>query len=307
MGSEVQAALASGQPLVALESTLIAHGFPYPDNLELAHLAEAEVRRAGAFPATIAIVDGQFVVGLTEAELERVATDQSLPKASIRDLPVLAGLGQSASTTVAATAQIAVWAGIDVFVTGGIGGVHRGFGETLDISADLPALARLPIAVVSSGAKTVLDVPATLEWLETHGVTTVGYQTDSFPGFYRRGTGLPVDIRTDEPATAAQIVRARKSLGLPGAVLIGVPIPEEAAVSEEQFNGWLARAEALLAEAGVKGKAITPFLLDRIHELSEGLTVAAEKALIMRNAQVGAQLAVALKREAERSCSTRPV
>lgn len=294
LGDEVREALSRGQPVVALESTIIAHGFPYPDNLEMALAVEDEVRRSGAVPATVAVLDGCLRVGLNRAELERVARSPDLPKASIRDLPVLCALGRSAATTVASTAQVAAWAGIDVFVTGGIGGVHRGWGQTFDISADLPALARLSLVVVSAGAKTVLDVAATLEYLETHGVTVLGYGTGEFPGFYLRSTGLPVDARIDSPAEAAAVLRARRALGLPGAVVVANPIPPDDALDEGEFNGWLARAEADLAAEGVKGKAVTPFLLARLHALSGGRTVAANRALVMNNARLGAAIARSL-------------
>ncbi|MFO7172133.1 MAG: pseudouridine-5'-phosphate glycosidase [Bacillota bacterium] len=292
---EVQAARAEGKPLVALESTIIAHGFPYPENLEMALAVEETVRQAGAVPATIAILDGRIRVGLTRPELERVARSRDLPKASIRDLPVLCGLGRSAATTVASTAQVAVWAGIDVFVTGGIGGVHRGWGETLDISADLPALARLSLAVVCAGAKTVLDLPATLEYLETHGVTVLGYGTDTFPGFYIRSTGLPVDARVETPEEAAAVLRARRALGMPGAVLVASPIPPEDALDPATLDGWLQQAMAEMAAAGVRGKAVTPYLLARLHSLSQGATVRANKALVLHNARVGAAIAQALR------------
>ena len=291
LGEEVRAALSEGRPVVALESTIIAHGFPYPDNLEMALAVEEEVRRGGAVPATVAVLDGYLRVGLTRDELERVARSPDLPKASIRDLPVLCALGRSAATTVASTAQVAAWAGIDVFVTGGIGGVHRGWGQTLDVSADLPALARLSLIVVSAGAKTVLDVAATLEYLETHGVTVLGYRTGEFPGFYLRSTGLPVDARIESPEEAAAVLRARRALGLPGAVLVANPIPAGEALDEAEFAGWLARAEAEMEAEGVKGKAVTPFLLQRLHAFSGGRTVAANRALVLNNARLGAAIA----------------
>ncbi|HEY8415423.1 MAG TPA: pseudouridine-5'-phosphate glycosidase [Thermaerobacter sp.] len=301
LGDEVRAAREARRPVVALESTIIAHGFPFPENLDVALAVEEEVRRAGAVPATVAVLDGRVKVGLSPAELERVARGRDLPKASIRDLPVLCGLGRSAATTVASTAQAAAWAGIDVFVTGGIGGVHRGWQQALDISADLPALARLSLIVVSAGAKTVLDVAATLEYLETHGVTVLGYRTGSFPGFYVRSTGLPVDARIESPEEAAAVLRARRALGLPGAVLVANPIPPEDALDPEEFAGWLARAEAEMAAAGVRGKEITPFLLARLHELSGGATVAANKALVLNNARLGAAIAAALAGGEERA------
>lgn len=294
LSPEVAAAKADSKPIVALESTIIAHGFPYPDNLKLAGEVEAEIRRLGAVPATIAVLDGELRVGLEPAELERIATDPGLPKASIRDLPVLAGLGRSAATTVATTAQIAAWAGIDVFVTGGIGGVHRGWAATLDISADLTALARLPLAVVCAGAKTVLDIPATLEYLETLGVTTLGFGTDTFPGFYIRSTGHPVDARIETAAEAARVLRARQRLGLPGAVLVTNPVPAAAALDADQVEAWLAAAAAEADAAGVRGRDVTPFMLKRLHELSGGATVAVNRALVLANAKVGADIARAL-------------
>lgn len=292
---EVAAARDENRPLVALESTIIAHGFPYPDNLELAQSVEDEIRSRGAVPATIAVLDGRLRVGLGPAELERIATDPGLPKASIRDLPVLTGLRRSAATTVATTTQIAAWAGIDVFVTGGIGGVHRGWASSLDISADLATLGRLPVAVVCAGAKTVLDVPATLEYLETLGVTTLGYRTDTFPGFYIRSTGHPVDASIDTAAEAATVLRARQRLGLPGAVLVTNPVPADSALEAAQVEEWLATASAEAAAAAVQGRAVTPFLLKRLHELSGGATVAANRALVLANARLGAEIAQALQ------------
>lgn len=291
----VAEALTSGRPVVALESTIIAHGLPYPDNRETAIAVEEAVRGAGAVPATIAILDGRLRVGLTVEEIDRVARQPHLLKVSIRDLPVVVGLRRSGATTVAATAQIAAWAGIDVFVTGGIGGVHRGAARTFDISADLAALARLPVAVVCAGAKTVLDLAATLEYLETHGVTVLGYRTDRFPGFYVQSTGLPVDARVESAAEAAAVVRARRSLGLPGAVVLAVPISAGAALDARWLEELLAAAEAELAASGIAGRDVTPFLLRRIHEASGGSSVAANKALILNNARVGAELAVALR------------
>lgn len=294
LGDEVRDALRRDRPVVALESTLVAHGMPYPANLETALEVEDAIRRAGAVPATVAVLDGRLRVGLSPAELERVARSPDLPKATIRDLPVLCALGRSAATTVASTAQVAAWVGIDVFVTGGIGGVHRGWQETLDVSADLPTLARLSLVVVSAGAKTVLDVAATLEYLETHGVTVLGYGTDEFPGFYLRSTGLPVDARIDSPAEAAAVLRARRALGLPGAVLVANPIPPGDALDDREFARWLAQAEADRAAQGIKGKAVTPYLLERLHALSGGRTVAANRALVLNNARLGAAIARSL-------------
>lgn len=290
----VAEALAQGRPVVALESTIIAHGFPYPQNLEMALAVEGAIRDGGAVPATVAVIGGRFKVGLTRSEIESVALSPDWPKISIRDLPVLAARGLNGATTVASTAQIAHWAGIEVFVTGGIGGAHRGWGETLDISADLPTLARIPMAVICAGAKTVLDIPATMEYLETHGVTVLGYQTDSLPGFYIRETGHPIDARIETPAEAAAVLRARQSMGLPGAVLVAVPIPAADALDEGVVNELMAAAEAEMAEAGLRGKAVTPYMLKRLHAASAGQTVRSNQALVLNNARVGAAVAAAL-------------
>ncbi len=295
INEEVAAALETGQGVVALESTIIAHGMPYPENLETALAVEEVVRRAGAVPATIAVLDGRARVGCSRADLEDLARNPArFPKSSLRDLPVLAARGLSGATTVAATAAIAAQAGITVFATGGIGGVHRGWAGTLDISADLEVLAWVPLVVVSSGAKSVLDVAATLEFLETKGVTVLGYRTDRFPGFYVGETPHGVDARVEEPGEAAAIATARRKMGLPGAVLVAVPVPAADGLPPAILEGALERALAAAAAGGVKGKALTPFLLEAIKNETGGRSLAANIALIKNNATVGAAIAVEL-------------
>lgn len=289
-------ALAAGRPVVALESTIITHGLPYPENLKLARELEEIVREGGAEPATIAVIDGTLRVGCTDPELERLATDREVAKVSLRDLPALLALAGTGGTTVAATATIAAAAGIAVFATGGIGGVHRtARGEQAwDVSADLTVLGREPVAVVCAGCKSVLDLPATLEVLETLGVTVLGYQTDDFPAFYTRSSGYPVDVRANSPAAAAEVIGTRRRLGLPGGVLVCCPVPEEAALPGPEVEGYLARALAEAEAAGVRGREITPFLLGRLVDLSGGRTLAANLALVKRNAAVAAAIALAL-------------
>lgn len=297
---EVRAALDGGRPLVALESTIISHGMPYPENLRMARDVEAIIRAEGAVPATIAILDGRCKVGLTEAELERLATEKGVAKVSLRDLPVVLARRQAGATTVATTATIAEAAGIPVFVTGGIGGVHRGspggVAQVWDISADLTVLGRCATTVVCAGAKSVLDIPATLEMLETLGVTVLGFGTDRFPGFYTRDTGYGVDARVDSPAEAAAVVTARRATGMPGGVLVVNPVPEADALDAAEVEGHLGAALADMAREGVAGKAVTPYLLARMKEVTAGRSLAANLALIRNNARVGAQIAVALGR-----------
>lgn len=291
---EVREALRGGRGVVALESTIIAHGMPYPENLETALAVEDIVRRVGAVPATVAVIDGRPRVGCGRAELEalaRAGETGRFPKASLRDLPVLYARGLSGATTVAATATIAAQAGIRVFVTGGIGGVHRGWGGSLDISADLEVLGRVPLVVVSSGAKSVLDLAATLEYLETKGVTVVGYRTDRFPGFYVRDAGYPVDVTVDGPSEAAAIARARLEAGIPGATLVAVPVPEEDELSPDLLGAALDTAHIQAAQLQVRGKALTPFLLNALKERTGGRSLAANIALIKNNAAVGAAIA----------------
>jgi len=304
---EVREALAAGRPVVALESTIISHGLPYPANLKTAVAVEEVVRRGGAIPATIAVIRGQARIGCDRDDLERLAAGASgsptsgsptpgppIIKTSVRDLPVLYARGGTGATTVAATATIAAQAGIRVFVTGGIGGVHRGWGETLDISADLDVLGRVSLAVVCSGAKAVLDVAATLEYLETKGVTVVGLGTDRFPGFYLRATPFPVDVVAADPAEAAAIVSARLASGLPGAVLVGVPIPAADELPAAVVETALAAALGEAAARGITGKDVTPFLLEAMRQATGGRSLGANIALVLNNAAVGAAIAVEL-------------
>jgi pseudouridine-5'-phosphate glycosidase len=298
LSPEVEAALASGQPVVALESTIISHGMPYPENLEMARKVEAIIRAEGAVPATIAILDGRLKVGLNEAELYRMATEPNVAKVSLRDMPIVIAKGTPGATTVATTATIAEAAGIKVFVTGGIGGVHRGApgspAQVWDVSADLTVLGRCATTVVCAGAKSVLDIPATLETLETLGVTVLGYGTDRFPGFYTRDTGHGVDARVDTPAETAAVIAARRELGLEGGVLVVNPVPEADALDSAEVERHLAVAMADMAKEGIAGKAVTPYLLKRMKEVTEGRSLAANLALVYNNAKVGAQIAVAL-------------
>ena len=289
---EVQAALTDGRPVVALETTVLTHGLPRPVNLELARRLEHEVRAAGALPATVAVLDGQPHLGLSPEELERLALDEQAVKINRRDLGAARALGLTGGTTVSATMILAHAAGVQVFATGGIGGVHRG--DAGDVSADLPELARTPVAVVCSGAKSILDLPRTLEWLETAGVLVLGYQTADFPAFFARESGLAVGVRLEGAAQAAAVLRAHWGLGLTSGVLIGVPCPEEAAVSEMAIE--LAIEAALLEadEQQIQGKALTPFLLARLAEATEGATLRANLALLKNNAYVAGEIARAL-------------
>jgi pseudouridine-5'-phosphate glycosidase len=291
--SEVQNALDVNSPLVALESALISHGLQYPQNLETAQVLEQTVRENGAVPATIAVIEGKIQVGLTERELGRMATGTDIRKVSRRDLSIAVARRMDGATTVAATMYIAALAGIEVLATGGIGGVHRG--RPSDISADLPELAQTRVAVVCSGAKSILDLPLTLEWLETYGVPILGYETDELPAFYSRESGLPVDARVDTPQEAARIIRTKWALGLEGGVLVTVPVPEEAELPREFAEKAIERALAAAEGQGVKGKALTPFLLSQIARITQGRSLAANIALLKNNAAVAARIARALK------------
>jgi pseudouridine-5'-phosphate glycosidase len=306
---EVRAALAAKRPVVALESTVIAHGLPYPTNREVALAMEAIIREEGAVPATIAVLGGAPRVGLTAAEIEHLASAQNVRKLSRRDIAACLAQRLDGATTVAATMLIAHRAGIQVFATGGIGGVHRqGISESangrigehatrttqhgLDISADLPELARTPVCVVCAGAKAILDLPATLEWLETWGVPVLGYQTDEFPAFYSRSSGLPVSARVESPAEAAAVARAHWALG-GGGLLLAVPVPA-AELPPEAVEQAIAQALAEAERQGISGPAVTPFLLRRVGELTGGASLRANVALLQNNAAVAARLAVAL-------------
>ncbi len=289
---EVADALASGLAVVALESTVISHGLPYPENLETAINLESEIRETGAVPATIAVFNGEFCVGLAREQIEQLATRKDIRKISRRDLAIAAAGRLDCATTVATTAFIANRAGIRVFATGGIGGVHRGF--SADVSADLPELARTPITVVCSGAKIVLDLPRTREWLETHGVTVLGWRCDEMPAFYSRSSGLDVDERVENAAEAAAIVRSRDDLNLSSSILITAPVPIEFEIGRDDLETILAEALRLAHESGITGKEITPFLLSEMSERSGGRTLAANIALLKNNARIAAEISIAL-------------
>ncbi len=288
----VDKALSTRRAVVALESTLISHGLPYPENLETARMLEDIVRKHGAVPATIAILGGVLKVGLGADELVHLARSDNIRKVSRRDLPIIVAQKGDGATTVAGTMIASAMAGIQVFATGGVGGVHRG--HPFDVSADLPELAQTPVVVVCAGAKSILDLPLTLEWLETHGVPVLGYQTDTFPAFYTRSSGLPVDARVDTPQDVAGIVRAKRELGLHGGVLVTVPVPFAQAMPPDAIEATIQTALEDAEAEGVRGKAITPFLLARIVELTAGQSMQANIALLKNNAAVAAQIAVAL-------------
>jgi pseudouridine-5'-phosphate glycosidase len=289
---EVGEALDSSKPLVALESTVIAHGLPHPQNVETALKLEAAVRQNRAVPATIAVFDGDFHIGLNGGQIDRLATEKDIRKISRRDLPIAVAKKLNCATTVATTSFIAHLAGIQVFATGGIGGVHRGYSQ--DISADLPELAQTPIVVVCSGAKIVLDLPATREWLETNGITVLGWQCDEMPGFYSRRSGLGVDERVETAAEVAEIARSRDALGLKNAILVTVPVPGEFEIDLKELEEWLAASLALADTQKISGKEITPFLLSEMSRRSNGRTLAANIALLENNARVAALIAAAL-------------
>ena len=289
---EVAQAIGERRPVVALESTVIAHGLPQPQNLETAHRLQEAVRESGAVPATIAIIGGKLTVGLSDDEIKLLAERTDIRKISTRDIPVAVAQGWDGATTVASTAWIAHRAGIKVFATGGIGGVHRG--SLPDVSADLPELARTPIVVVCSGAKIVLDLPATREWLETHAVTVVGYQCDELPTFYSRASGLRVDVRADDADTVAGIFRAQRDLGIESALLLGVPVPAKFEVPAEELQPVLTTALEDAEWKGITGPELTPFLLRQMAERSGGATLRANIALLENNARVAAAIATAI-------------
>ena len=286
---EVEQALRDNKPVVALESTLISHGLPYPENLKTALAIENAVREEGAIPATIAILKGQITVGLDKPQLEHFSQAQGVRKCSRRDLPIALGLGLDGATTVTGTMIIAHHVGIPVFATGGIGGVHRG--HPFDVSADLEELARTPVVVVCSGAKALLDLEATRERLETLGVPILGYKTDQFPAFYSRESGLSVDIRVDGPQDVLAIARARDRLGLQTALLVAVPVPASDELPREEAEAAISQAILLADEQGVHGPAVTPFLLSSIAELTQGRSLRANLSLLVNNARVGARIA----------------
>ena len=288
--AEVADAIKTKKPIVALESTVIAHGLPYPFNLKTAKNLEKIVRENGAIPATIAVFDGEFCVGLNDEQIEQLATDKTIRKISRRDLPIAVAKRLNCATTVSTTALIAHRAGIKVFATGGIGGVHRGFAA--DVSADLPELAQTPIVIVCSGAKIVLDLPATREWLETNGVCVLGFGCDELPAFYSRTSGLTVDERIETAGEVAGIVQARDELNLQSAILLTVPVPETFEIEAEELEKILCESLKLAEQKKINGKEITPFLLVQMSERSSGKTLAANIALLENNAQVAAQVAL---------------
>jgi len=294
VSERVCAALKEKRAIVALESTIITHGMPYPQNLETALMVEQEVRQSGAEPATIAIMDGRLVVGVEGERLEYLAAQRDkAAKASRRDMAAVLVKGGNAGTTVAATMIIAAAAKIDVFATGGIGGVHRGASETFDVSADLNELAQTPVAVVCAGAKSILDIGKTLEVLETSGVPVLGYRTDEFPAFFAISSGFPVDQRFDEVADIAKVIKLQKALGM-GGILVANPIPEADALDGGIIEKRIAQAIKDAGEQGIERKALTPYLLQRIFELSEGKSLKANIALIKNNARLAAQIALSL-------------
>jgi pseudouridylate synthase len=293
LSPEVADALSTGRPVVALESTLLAHGLPRPDNRTAADDVEAAVRAGGAVPATIAVLDGVPHIGLTADEVDRVCADPGLAKLGVRDLPVAAALGRSGATTVSSTALLAAAAGIAVFATGGLGGVHRQAVDTFDESADLTALSRTSLVVVCAGVKSILDVPATLERLESLSVTVVGYRTTTFPGFYIADSGSTVDWSVADAGEAARVFAARRDLA-PGAVVVANPLPEDEQLDPTLHDRVIAGALAAAEEAGVRGKQVTPFVLDHLHRASQGATLAVNVRLVLRNAELAGRIAVAL-------------
>jgi pseudouridine-5'-phosphate glycosidase len=289
---EIAGALHFERPIVALESTVISHGLPHPRNLDTAIHLEQIIRDAGAVPATIAMFDGEIFAGLNHKQLERLATEENIRKLSRRDLAIAAAKKLNGATTVATTTLIAHTAGINVFATGGIGGVHRGDGS--DVSADLPELARTPIIVVCSGAKAILDLPATREWLETNGVAVLGWKCDSFPAFYSATSDLPVDERVDSAQDVSLIADARKDLGIVSALLVAVPVPVEYEINADEIDSLIEAAVRQAETQRVTGKDLTPFLLNELSQKSGGKTLAANVALLENNARVAAEIAAAL-------------
>lgn len=292
--SEVAAARAAGTPIVALESTIISHGMPYPQNVTTAREVEQIIRDGGAVPATIAIIGGKICIGLSEQQLELLGSAGDALKVSRRDLPYSVASGTLGATTVAATMICAALAGIDVFVTGGIGGVHRGGATSFDISADLQELARTNVTVVCAGVKSILDIGLTLEYLETHGVPVISVGQRGFPAFFTRDSGFHADFQMDDAAEQAAFIHTKRALGLDGGVVLANPVPAAAALAFDEIDAITTRALAEADAAGIKGKAVTPFLLARIKELTGGRSLATNIALVKHNAVVGTRLAVAL-------------
>lgn len=292
--AEVQAARAAGKPIVALESTIITHGIPFPQNVETARQVEADIRAAGAVPATIAVLDGRIRIGLDAADLDRLGQEKNVMKCSRADLAIAVATGRPGSTTVAATMMAAEAAGISVFATGGIGGVHKGAETSFDISADLDELSRTPVCVVCAGAKALLDIPKTLEVLETRGVPVIAYGTDEVPAFWSRESGLPAPYRMDSAGEIARLIEARKLFGGHGGVLIANPVPAESEISRGEMGQYIDAAIAEAARRDVRGKAVTPFVLGHIFELTKGRSLVTNIALVRNNARLAAAIAVAL-------------
>jgi pseudouridylate synthase len=291
VADELRSALAAGRPVVALESTLISHGLPWPANAETARAAERAVREVGAVPATIAVWKGAPTIGLSAVQIEELAQAKDVLKAARRDLATAASQGRTAATTVAGTMFLADQAGIRVFATGGIGGAHRDAGQPFDISADLVELARTPVLVVCAGAKSILDLPRTLEILETLGIPVIGYQTDRFPAFYVRDSGLPVSACVDSPNAAARLFTAHVRMG-GGGVVLAQPVAEDVALTVAEVDALLGQAEREASERGIRGGALTPFLLSRLAALTGGRSLRANQALIVANARLAAEVAV---------------
>lgn len=297
VSEEVKQALQEGRPVVALESTIISHGMPYPKNVETALNVERIVRETGAVPATIAIIQGKITVGLSKEQIEYLGKEgTAVPKASRRDLPVLCALGSNGATTVATTMIGAALAGVKVFATGGIGGVHRGAETTMDISADLEEFAMTPVLVVCAGCKSILDIGLTLEYLETKGVPVIGFKTAELPAFYTTHSGFKVDYRLDDAETVAKAWAAKQEMGMQGGMVVANPIPEEYAMDLEYINENIEAALAECNRLGIKGKETTPFLLDKIQKLTEGKSLAANIQLVYNNAKVAAQIACELSK-----------
>ncbi len=294
VADDICAAVAAGEPVVALETTAISHGFPQPRSLEVAAALDRAVRDGGALPAFVGVIAGTVTVGLCRADVERLATRPEVMKVSRRDLAAAVASGSDGATTVAATMIAAARADIPVFATGGIGGVHRGIEETLDISADLEELGRTPVAVVCAGAKSILDLPRTMEYLETKGVPVAGYRTDTLPAFYVRESGIPVPHRVDDPEAAARLIAAQRALGIPAGLVIANPLPAAVALERGRIEAAIADAVSAARAAGIGGKALTPFLLDRVAAATGGDSLDANAALLAANAGLAARIAVAL-------------
>ena len=292
---EVEKALDEGRPVVALESTIIAHGMPYPKNVETALAVEEVIRKNGAVPATIGILGGRIKIGLTKEEIEYMAHAENVLKVSRRDLPYVIARKLDGATTVAGTMIAAHMAGIKLFVTGGIGGVHRGAGESFDISADLEELKMTDVTVVCAGAKAILDIPATLEYLETAGVPVIAYGTDEIPAFYSRSSGEKANCRLDTPEEIGALISMKEELGLKGGILVTCPIPEADQIPADEINGVIDEAIREAEEQGVKGKDITPFLLSRVKDLTEGRSLEANIKLVLNNADIGSKIACNIK------------